>query len=238
MRNADSMVQEPISQKPVHEIVHLAIDVQRKFSKKLSPFRAISFPRKIRDFSDQLRSVGVPTAYVAFDYNLEKRVYPRQADWPMDNPRKRNFWLISSLGMNAVSPKKDEDLILKRDDGAFCEYDLRRVLGKYKTKTLLISGMNTQFCVLASADGAVRKGFDVWIVYDMLADSSGRSENRRDEDPEWHRDSLSRLIEKYPEVKLMRADECLEVLGQRQESSPAQPKRAQLVASLKKSLGF
>ena len=65
-----------------------------------------------------------------------------------------------------VAPIKDEPVIYKNDDSAFCEGDLAPLLRAQGVDWLIVSGVWTEACVAATIRDAMAHGFRVLLVKD------------------------------------------------------------------------
>ena len=212
-------------------IIHLAIDVQERFSDTLCPDRKESYPKQIHEFRDALRNYGIPTIHIGCGsqqewMKLDIKHVARCAAWCMEHPEPREESNdIAALGL-LVRPYKDEDVVEKYFNDAFERKSkigpsLRGLLDVYGAQTVIMTGGNTESCVLESARGALQSGFNLLIVYDRLAD---QWEPELEVNPLWHKELLSQLssgwrtighwiFSSLPSVKLVTAAECLALVA-------------------------
>jgi nicotinamidase-related amidase len=184
-------------QSVTHPIVHLAIDVQSRYLRSLSKQRQNEFPKAVRHFADILRQHGIPTIWVAL---LDRfQFHPRRAAWSPSGAEKRREKQLQKFDLAGAKAYQDEDVFIKRANNAF-EQLLTDRLNQYRTKTLIITGMNTRFCVAATVFGAAKEHFRSLVVTDLLADMGAH--DLLDADPAWHRKTIESALRTTLEKKI------------------------------------
>jgi len=176
-----------------HPIVHLAIDVQSRYLKSLSGKRQEEFPQAVRSFADILRQHDIPTIWVALHSTLQ--FHARRAAWSASGTDTRRVEQLERFDLASVAAREDEDVFIKKANNAFEELLIDR-LKEYRTTTLIVTGMNTRYCVAATVFGAIMAHLRCLVVTDLLADMAANY--FLDSDPAWHRrtveNSLLKLI--------------------------------------------
>ncbi|MCD9027586.1 cysteine hydrolase [Luteimonas sp. BDR2-5] len=76
--------------------------------------------------------------------------------------------------LDHLAPDADDDLVLKPRHSAFHQTPLQFILERTGIRRLLITGVSTEACVLATALDARMFAFDVVVVSDCVASSSPR----------------------------------------------------------------
>lgn len=180
-------------------IVHLSIDLQKRYLKKLSPERASYLLKHVESTAKALRSFGIPTIWVAyrdlfetpdesighfFSVKAQVNGFPVKSFEPV---------LEKSLGLPEL---QEGDLAyVKAHDSVFEGVSsIDHVLKKVECKNLLVSGMNTHACVADTISDAMMYDYHVYPLVDCLAD---KGKNKREEysgDPEWHICALSHWV--------------------------------------------
>lgn len=159
----------------VGRIVHVAIDVQKKFTKELYEARRETYPREVRLAADDLRSYGIPTIWVAFRTRglfsgLDWNCYANQITEPNAPVKKAEDWTAGHLGLPDVH---QQDLIfVKNKNNAFHGHHLPDLLNAYGYKTLLFSGMNTCCCLASTVSTSAQLNYNTYVFLDLLADGS------------------------------------------------------------------
>jgi nicotinamidase-related amidase len=186
-----------------HPIIHLAIDVQERYTHCLQERRQ-SYVTQLEKFYEDMRAQNVPTIHVGYDTDHagQKNVthIARAAAWSMKAPRARTQnGDILDMKFH-IPPRDDEDIIIKYRNSAFAKYPsaspdpgLADLLNQYGTRTVMMTGNSTRACVHQSARRALLSGFKVVLVYDCMADGGPKN---RDGNPAWHKQQLEKLFAK------------------------------------------
>jgi biuret amidohydrolase len=164
-----------------------------------------------RRFLDRCRRAGIPVVHLLTQYRDadEIRANPfwrTRADNP-DNPRK-NVLRHNVAGMPGVSVMAellhDGDWIVdtKKRYDCFIGTDLDLLLRAHGLNTLLVSGVNTNSCVLSTVAAACSRDYAVVVVEDCVDTMDGR---------ELHEAALACMRTAFGFV--MRSDEVFAILG-------------------------
>lgn len=117
----------------------------------------------VRDFLKKCRRAGIPVIFACDSFLKEDFIF------------KGRMKPCSLRGTKDTQPLSDlepqpEDIILeKRRFSAFFKTDLDQTLRTMKIDTVAIGGVNTHFCVLATAFDAVCNDFNTIILEDLSA---------------------------------------------------------------------
>ncbi len=118
------------------------------------------FLSRVSDLISSARRDGVPVVYSQFC---------GPADTPMASGQPGNE--IHS----AVAPR-DGDIVVQKDDSdAFVRSELQAALDRLGVRTLIICGMQSEFCVDATCRSAYGLGYNVVLVEDAHATSDSAS---------------------------------------------------------------
>jgi nicotinamidase-related amidase len=144
--------------------VLLIIDVQRALVDELPPARRTEFVGTLVSLLDRARSKGLPVVYVRHDGSPAELLPGTPA------------WEIAS----EIAPRAGEPIVDKRFGDSFKETNLGDVLAALDAEDLIVSGMQTDFCVNATVGGATERGYQVTLVADGHATyaSNGKSEEQ------------------------------------------------------------
>jgi nicotinamidase-related amidase len=118
--------------------------------------------------------------------------------------------------------RPDDEVLRKRRFSAFFKTDLDQTLRTRSVDTVLVTGIATNFCVLATALDAVCHDFHAVIVEDACAAAK----------PEWHANTLScyRRNVLFPLLRVQTVDEVLADVGRHDPtSSSSRPGRPEPV---------
>ena len=170
--------------RPTDGFRHLAIDVQRSYISALTPQRRVDFPSGVSDFARDLRSVGIPTLWVAMDWTRAIMIPPRKdnPDWARDR---------ELLGLTEVTLHEEDLVATKNSFNALTNAQLREHLDEQNVHTLILTGMDTTQCVAKTLLSALACRFRCIVATDRLADGNGHLSRAGDEaSPETHLKAL------------------------------------------------
>lgn len=204
-------------------VVHVAIDVQDRFFDRMSAERRTSFPASIRFFADQLRTVQIPTIWVAYRCKDNETVGLHTDSG--DGAKRRNERtkksvktkkLLTELRFESLTPLPDEPIAVKECSNAFDPENrapaLQQILSRWNAKTILVTGMNTQYCVKKTIGTALSQSFipdlSCIAVFDLLADTGLMTARSDDENPLWHKKALE-TFERNKAFSSLKRDEVL-----------------------------
>jgi len=131
--------------------VLLVVDVQQGLVEALPPERRTSFVDTLTGLIARARSRGTQLVYV------------RHGDEGL--PAETPAWQIA----DAIRPREGEPIVDKHQADAFEETDLADVLAARGLDHLIVCGMQSDFCVDATARGAARRDYRVTVVEDAHA---------------------------------------------------------------------
>jgi nicotinamidase-related amidase len=140
--------------------VLLVVDVQQGLVDALPAERRTSFVATLADLIARARSRGT------------KLVYVRHGDEGL--PEQTPAWQIA----DAIKPRDGEPIVDKHKSDAFEDTDLADVLSARDLDHLIVCGMQSDYCVNATALGGTRRDYRVTVISDAHATyaAEGRSE--------------------------------------------------------------
>lgn len=168
------LVNGPLGEKSIH----LCVDMQRLFAPG-SPW-AVPWAQRVLPAVEELaarhpaRTVFtrfIPAAHAGEGRGMWARYYRRWADVTLSNLDPKLIDLMPSLS-RFVPPARMVD---KRVYSPWTEGGLDRILSGASVDTLVITGGETDICVLATVLGAVDRGFRVILVEDAVCSSVDRT---------------------------------------------------------------
>lgn len=106
---------------------------------------------RIADLLAQARVSGTAIIFIQHDHTRYAPMKPGAPGWQI-HP--------------AIAPSPDELIIRKHASDAFYETSLRRELDALGIKRLIITGMQTEYCVDTTCRRAISEGYDVILVAD------------------------------------------------------------------------
>jgi nicotinamidase-related amidase len=161
--------------------------------------RAVTYPgggpaviEHAADAADAARAAGVPVVFVRVAF---RKGGPEIAD---SNRRFRAAKERLARGesapavqvVEALAPRPDEPVVVKRRVSAFAGSDLDTILRAYRAERLVLAGIATSGVVLSTFTQAADLDYDLVVLSDACADG----------DPEVHRVLLEQVFPKAAEV--------------------------------------
>lgn len=111
----------------------------------------------------------------------------------MTKPKEMGAMVRGSWGaqiIDELTPHKNDHMVRKHTSGGFHQTPLDRMLRNLNIKTLVITGVCTNFCVETTVREAVAYGYDVILVSDATASF----------DPEGHQATMKVVARGFGEV--------------------------------------
>lgn len=141
------------------DLALLIIDVQAgMFSQPEQPYRGGEILEAIARLADHARAASIPVIYVRHDGG---------AGDPL--ARGTPGWEIHS----SIAPNAREPIIEKRYPNSFQETDLREILDSLAVSKLIVTGLQSEFCVAATSLAAKSLGYEVTVVADAHSTFDG-----------------------------------------------------------------
>ena len=125
----------------------LIVDVQEA-AVALGPLRGAEVVRNIGALAAASRTAGLDVIYVQHDGAPGEDTEPGTPGWPIHA---------------AIAPRSDEVVVRKRFNSAFRETDLRDRLVDRGVDTLVLTGVQTEYCVDTTCRVAFEYGFRVIV---------------------------------------------------------------------------
>ncbi len=153
----------------------------------------------VRDFLKACRRIGMPVVFACDSFLKEDFIF---------RGRMKPHALRGTDGTKPLSdlgPQSTDIILEKRRFSAFFKTDLDQTLRTMKVDTVAIGGINTHFCVLATAFDAVCNDFYTIILEDL---SAAYKKEIHDNFLDAYRNSAI-----YPIFRVMRSSEFLEETG-------------------------
>jgi nicotinamidase-related amidase len=131
----------------------LVIDVQKGMFDMpgMRPFDGEGVVRRIAELIARARKAGMPVIFVQHDGGEADAL----------SPGKPGFALHPML-----TPLEGEATVIKRQSSAFHETDLHKRLTELGIDHLIITGMQTEFCIDSTFRGARERGYRLTLVAD------------------------------------------------------------------------
>jgi nicotinamidase-related amidase len=153
----------------------------------------------VRDFLKACRRIGIPVIFACDSFLKEDFIF---------RGRMKPHALRGTGGTRPLSdlgPQPTDTILEKRRFSAFFKTDLDQTLRTLKIDTVAVGGINTHFCVLATALDAVCNDFNTVILEDL---SAAYKKEIHENFLDAYRNSAI-----YPIFRVMRSSEFLEEAG-------------------------
>lgn len=124
---------------------------------------SLPMARKLGRFKARAKKAGVPVIYVNDNFGKWQEDFKTMSE---------HFMRAEAKGREVVTllqPEPDDYYVLKPHRSAFYSTTLELLLRDLKTKTLIVTGVTTDICVLFTANDAYMRGFDLVIPRDCVA---------------------------------------------------------------------
>ena len=124
---------------------------------------SLPMARKLSRFKARAKKAGVPVIYVNDNFGKWQEDFKTMSD---------HFMRADAKGRQIVTllqPEADDYYVLKPHRSAFYSTTLELLLRDLKTRTLIVTGVTTDICVLFTANDAYMRGFDLLIPRDCVA---------------------------------------------------------------------
>lgn len=150
---------------------------------------------RIGELSRKFREVGYPVIYIQHDGTDEGEYVPGTSDWEI---------------LPELAPLDGDIVVSKTVNDAFHSTELARILADRAIAELVITGSATDFCVNATIQSALTKGYDLVVASDAhtTADHPGGTSANLVEHYNWVWGNLN------PVNRRIRVVPVAEILGQ------------------------
>lgn len=118
---------------------------------------------KLSRLKARAKKAGVPVVYVNDNFGKWQEDFKTMSGHFM-RPEAKGRQIVSLL-----SPEPDDYYVLKPHRSAFYSTTLELLLRELKVKTLIVTGVTTDICVLFTANDAYMRGFKLVIPRDCVA---------------------------------------------------------------------
>ena len=125
--------------------------------------RTIPAARNLALLKTKVMEARVPVIYVNDNFGKWQEDFKTMAEHFM-RPEAKGRRVVSLL-----APGRKDYYVLKPHRSAFYSTSLELLLRDLKAKTLIITGITTDICILFSANDAYMRGFDLHIPRDCVA---------------------------------------------------------------------
>jgi nicotinamidase-related amidase len=123
----------------------LIVDVQNTLVNE-NPYNIENTLHNIRVLLDECRTSGIEVIYVQHDGEKEENLEPFSKGWDIHS---------------SIYPVKGEKIVRKNYNSAFKNTELEEYLNKRNIKTLILVGMQTEYCIDTTCRVAFEKGYSL-----------------------------------------------------------------------------
>jgi nicotinamidase-related amidase len=125
--------------------------------------RTLPTAKNIARLKQRAKKAGIPVVYVNDNFGKWQEDFKTMSDH-FRKPDAKGREVVESL-----RPEPDDYYVLKPHRSGFYSTSLELLLRDLKAKTLIITGVTTDICVLFTANDAYMRGFDLHIPTDCVA---------------------------------------------------------------------
>ena len=124
---------------------------------------ALPMAPRLRDLATRARSLGIPVVYVNDNFGRWRSDF-RAVVRHCLGPKVRGHAIVRQL-----RPQRTDYFVLKPKHSGFYSTTLSLLLEHLSTRTLILTGVAANFCVLFTAQDAYLRGFDLVVPSDCVA---------------------------------------------------------------------
>ena len=125
--------------------------------------RTLPIARNLARLKQRAKKAGVPVVYVNDNFGKWQEDFKTMSGH-FAKPAAKGHRVVQLL-----MPDKDDYYVLKPHRSAFYSTTLELLLRDLKAKTLILTGVTTDICILFSANDAYMRGFELHIPSDCVA---------------------------------------------------------------------
>jgi nicotinamidase-related amidase len=145
----------------------LLLDLQRGIvGRETAPHAAMDVVERSANLAAAFRSKGAVVIYVRVDFSDMIKV---NADRSLRDPNAPPPPPSASEIVPQAGWQPGDPVIVKRHWGAFCGTNLEEDLHQRGIRTVVLTGVSTNYAVESTARAAVERGFDVIVVEDATS---------------------------------------------------------------------
>jgi nicotinamidase-related amidase len=143
------------------------IDVQQGMfaDPNFQPYDGENVLKRIAELTTQARTAGAPVYFIQHDGGTNHPFHPGKPGYPF-HP--------------AIAPRADDDVTVKHNSSAFHGTDFESKLKRAGVDHLVITGMQSEYCVDSAIRGAHERGYDVTLVADAHSTGNTRVAKAKD----------------------------------------------------------
>jgi len=129
------------------------------------PFDADGVLARIADLSARARAAGAPVFFVQHDGGPDHPFHPGKPGYPFHAQ---------------IAPKRGDDVTVKTRSSAFHRTDLDAKLKRAGVDHLVVTGMQSEFCVDSAIRGAYERDYKITLVSDAHSTGDTRLAKAKD----------------------------------------------------------
>jgi nicotinamidase-related amidase len=169
-KNADLHGNAPDKSPVALLLIDVINDLEFPEAEQLLPF-ALPMAHKIAAFKRQVKAAGIPAIYVNDNFGRWRSDFTAQVDHCLhDDVRGRPL-------VELLRPEKDDYFVLKPKHSGFFSTTLDTLLEYLGARTVILTGVAGNICVLFTANEAYMRDFQLYVPSDCVA-SNTEEENR------------------------------------------------------------
>ncbi len=143
------------------------IDVQQEMfaHPEFQPYDSDGVLTRIAELTARARAAGLPVMFVQHNEGPDSNMYPGKPGFPF-HPR--------------VAPRDGDDVTVKSKSSAFHGTDFDAKLKRAGIDHLVVTGMQSEYCVDSAVRGAYERGYRVTLVSDAHSTGDTRVAKAKD----------------------------------------------------------
>lgn len=131
---------------------------------------ALPMARRLKELKQRAKQVGIPAIYVNDNFGRWQSDFNKQVEHCLDGTRGRDV-------VELLRPDADDYFVLKPKHSGFYSTTLDVLLDYLEVKTLIVTGIAGNNCVLFTANDAYMRDFHLIVPRDCIA-SNTEEDNR------------------------------------------------------------
>lgn len=169
----------------LHKTALLVIDMQKDFyaeggnavrrGKPVTLMQAL--PEKINQFAVTLRKQGTKVVFTEFVYDPVRS----PANYvEIVGETKNSNWMCEAgtegAKLAGVVVQNEDALLEKLSYDCFAGTDLLKLLKEWQIENVVITGVRTEICILATAERSFAEGFRTFVISDLIGSYDNKQE--------------------------------------------------------------
>ncbi len=179
-RSTDLYGEQPERSEAALLLIDLINDLDFPGAQSLAE-RAVPMARRIRELKRRAREAEIPVIYVNDNFGRWRSDFPGLIRHVIDDGTR------GAPIAEILRPDPDDYFVLKPKHSGFYSTTLEPLLGSLGIRTLIMTGMAGNICVLFTANDAYMRDYWLYVPDDCFASNT-------EEDDRWTRDQMESIL--------------------------------------------